>query len=73
MWNTSVGERFFTFFLTFYEILKVLKTGYSVFFTSRVTRIHTYIHIYYVCTHVPCVPGYTIHNNLHHHSQCQCF
>ena len=54
MWNTSVGERFFTFFLTFFEILKVLKTGYSVFFTSRVTRIHIHVHIYilrvYTCT-----------------------
>ena len=62
-----VGERFFTFFLTFFKFS--LPRVLHAYFTSRVTRIH----IYYVCTHVPCVPGYTIHNNLHHHSQCQCF
>jgi hypothetical protein len=54
VWNTSVGERFFTFFFTFFEILKVLKTGNSVFFTSRVTAVHAYIHAYilrvYTCT-----------------------
>jgi hypothetical protein len=54
VWNTSVGERFSTFFLTFFEILKVLKTGYSVFFTSRITRIHT-------CIYTTCVHMYHVH------------